>query len=139
MEESAKDLIMRLLNRQANERPTMPQVADHSFFQHNGTDVFSLWTQPALKLEVGNTAPPPVDAGWARRQLSSIWAPQPQAYDVSSDSQGTLTRANNSEQSGSISEGEEAPFFFSKANILPSIRTASQVVPLPPRKKIADD
>ena len=138
MEISARDLITQLLNRHANERPTMAQVADHSFFQDSGMDIFGLWVQPALKLEVGDTAPPPADAGWARRQLSSIWAPQPQAYDVSSGFPSVLTRANGREQSGPIPEGEEARAFFSKSNILPSVRSASQVVPMPPRKKNAE-
>ena len=136
IEGSARDLITKLLNRIPNERPTMAQVADHSFFQDSGMDVFALWMQPALKLEVGDAAPPPIDAGWARRQLSCIWAPQPEAYNVSSGPQTALTLANGSEHSGLITEGAEAPFFFSKSSILPTVRTASEVVPMPPRKKI---
>ena len=139
METPARDLITQLLNRHANERPTMTQVSDHAFFQNGGMDIFALWMQPALKLEVGDTAPPPADAVWARRQLSSIWAPLPQAYDISWDSQPALTRANGREQKGPIPEGEEAPAFFSKSNILPSVRSASQDVPMPPRKKFAED
>ena len=140
IEPSARDLIIRLLNRHASDRPTMIQVADHSFFRDGGTDLFALWTQPALKLEVGDSAPPPADASWARRQLSSIWAPQPQAYDVSSTASPSSKRgAYGGERSGPIPEGEEAPFFFSKSNILPSVRSASQVVPMPPRKKVAED
>ena len=139
IERSARDLITQLLNRHANERPTMNQVADHSFFQDNGIDVFSLWLQPALTLGVGHNAPPPADAGWARRQLSSIWAPQPQAYDISADSQAAPTRPTGREVSGLIPEGEEAPNFFSKSNLLPSVRPASQVIPMPPRKKVGKD
>ena len=139
IERSARDLITQLLNRHANERPTMNQVADHSFFQDNGIDVFSLWLQPALTLGVGHNAPPPADAGWARRQLSSIWAPTPQAYDISTDSQAAPTRPTGREVSGLIPEGEEAPNFFSESNLLPSIRPASQVIPMPPRKKVGKD
>jgi serine/threonine protein kinase len=139
MEQSAQDLITELMSRDANERPTMIQVSDHSFFQDSGMDIFTLWRQPALKLEVGDSAPPPADAGWARRQLSTIWAPQPQAYDIASGDSKTLTiRSNGRGLSGPISEGAEAPFFFSKANILPSVRSASQIVPLPPRKEVAE-
>ena len=140
MELSARGLITQLMNRDANKRPTMIQVADHSFFQDSGVDVFALWRKPALKMEVGDSAPPLADAGWARRQLSSIWAPQPQAYDLSSDdSKGARTRSNGHGLSGPIPEGGEAPFFFSKASILPSVRSASQVVPMPPRKKVAEN
>ena len=139
IERSARDLITQLLNRHANERPTMNQVADHSFFQDNGIDVFSLWLQPALTLGVGHNAPPPADAGWARRQLSSIWAPQPQAYDISTDSLAAPTRPTGREVSGLIPEGKEAPTFFSKSNLLPSVRPASQVIPMPPRKKVGKD
>ena len=140
MEPTARGLIIQLMNRNADERPTMTQVADHSFFQDNGIDIFALWSQPALKLEVGDTAPPPADAQWARRQLSSIWAPQPQAYDVSSDDSKSQRRrhSNGRELSDPIPEGGEAPFFFSKSSILPSVRSASQA-PLPPRKKVAED
>lgn len=140
MEQSARGLITQLMDPDANKRPTMTHVADHSFFQDSGIDIFSLWRQPALKLEVGDTAPPPADAGWARRQLSSIWAPQPQAYDVSSDN-SKLTmrrRSNGGEFSGPIPEGGEASFFFSKTNILPSVHSTSQAH-LPPRKKVAED
>ena len=126
------------MDRDASERPTMTHVADHSFFQDSGIEIFSLWRKQALKLEVGDAAPPPADAGWARRQLSSIWAPQPQAYDVSSNNSKTRRRSNGQQLSGPIPEGGEAPFFFSKSNILPSVRSASQA-PLPPRKKVAED
>jgi len=135
IENSARDLITLLMNRNAKERPEMNQVADHSFFKDNGVDVFSLWRQPPLKLAVGHNTPPPVDAGWARRQLSSIWAPQPQAYDVSWDSNLSSRHSSGSIIFGPILEGEEAPAFFSKTNLLPSIRPASNNVPLPPRKK----
>ena len=138
MEPSARGLIIELMDRDASERPTMTQVADHSFFQDSGIEIFSLWRKQALKLEVGDAAPPPADAGWARRQLSSIWAPQPQAYDVSSNNSKTRRRSNGQQLSGPIPEGGEAPFFFSKSNILPSVRSASQA-PLPPRKKVAED
>eukprot|EP00531_Pseudo-nitzschia_arenysensis_P001606 CAMPEP_0116115510 /NCGR_PEP_ID=MMETSP0329-20121206/543_1 /TAXON_ID=697910 /ORGANISM="Pseudo-nitzschia arenysensis, Strain B593" /LENGTH=528 /DNA_ID=CAMNT_0003608943 /DNA_START=263 /DNA_END=1847 /DNA_ORIENTATION=+ len=110
IEPNARGLITQLMDRDASERPTMTQVADHSFFQDNGIDIFSLWRQPALKLEVGDAAPPPADAGWARRQLSTIWAPQPQAYDISmNNSNKRIRRRSNGQQlSGPIPEGGEA-------------------------------
>lgn len=141
IELSARDLITQLMNRNASERPTMMGVADHSFFQDTGMDILSLWRQPAIKLEIGDAAPPPADAGWARRQLSSIWAPQPQAYKISfsEDSKATRIPFNSRGLSSPILEGREAPCFFSKSSILPSVRSASQVVPMPPRKKVAED
>ena len=139
MEESARDLVIQLMNRNANERPKMIQVAEHCFFQGNGIDVFELWRQPSIKLEVGDTEPPPAETAWARRQLSSIWAPQPQSYDISSKNSIARTASNKLKFSGPISEGGEAPFYFSKSNILPSVRSASQVAPMPPRKKLAEN
>eukprot|EP00536_Pseudo-nitzschia_multiseries_P001941 jgi/Psemu1/251126/estExt_Genewise1Plus.C_260038 len=134
MEGSARDLITQLLNRLPHERPTMAQVADHYFF--HDMDIFALWMQPALKLEVGDAAPPPADAGWARRHLSCIWAPQPQAYNISSNSQTAMEPVNGRRQCGPIPEGKEATFFFSKSNIDPKTRTASQIVPMHPQKNI---
>mmetsp|Transcript_23610 Transcript_23610/g.65508 ORF Transcript_23610/g.65508 Transcript_23610/m.65508 type:complete len:1178 (+) Transcript_23610:69-3602(+) len=138
VEGSARDLITQLLNRLPGERPTMVQIADHPFFKDNGMDIFALWMQPALKLEVGDAAPPPADAGWARRQLSCIWAPQPQAYNISSDPETAPTHVKGRGESGPILEGKEASFFFSKSNIFPTIRTASQIVPMHPRKKVSE-
>jgi len=137
VEPSARDLIVHLLDRQSGKRPTMTQVAEHDFFQDAGIDVFSLHQKPAHPLDVGDVAPPGVDASWSRRQLSSIWAPQPQAYDISLGFQAKEKRVSGHQSSGPIPEGEEAPAFFSKSNISPSAR--SQVVPLPPRKKPVQD
>ena len=141
IELSARDLIIQLMNRNSNERPTMMEVASHSFFKDSGLDAFTLWRQPARKLECGNAEPPPADAGWARRQLSRMWAPQPQAYDIPSDDFSQIgAGANGREYLIPITEGKEAPCFFSKTNILPSIRTASYLDnSMPPRKKIFED
>jgi serine/threonine protein kinase len=132
IEPSARSLIVQLLNRHAKERPSMTQVAEHCFFQDAGVDVFSLYQRPAHPLDVGDVAPPSTDAKWSRRQLSSIWAPQPQAYDISLDFAAKGNRATGNLSLGPISEGDEAPAFFSKSSIFPTIR--SQVIPLPPRK-----
>jgi serine/threonine protein kinase len=132
VEPSARSLIIQLLNRHAGERPTMTQVAEHDFFQDAGVDIFSLHQRPAHPLDVGDVAPPPADAKWSRRQLSSIWAPQPQVYDISLDFEGKNKRVIGRQSLGPIPEGNEAPAFFSKSSILPSVR--SQVVPLPPRR-----
>ena len=79
--DTAKALIRALLNRLPSKRPSMQQIAHHEFF--DGQDVMSLYQKPPYPLDVGGVAPGPPDAQWSRRQFSSIWAPQPQAYDIS--------------------------------------------------------
>lgn len=101
----AKSLIRNLLSRQ--ERPTMSQVADDAFFQ--GVDVYTLYRGLAHPLDVGTVAPV-ADAKWGRRQLSSIWAPQPKAYDISVASHDQTTTTSSS---APIPEGDEASSFFS--------------------------
>ncbi|CAJ1959050.1 unnamed protein product [Cylindrotheca closterium] len=110
----ARALIMDLLHKNDGERPSMMKVAQHEFFTKYGTDVFGLYRQPAPQLDVGNVAPQE-DAKWARRQFSSIWAPQPQAYDVSLNSAGMKKRFRFALGSGIIDEGDEATAFFSAA------------------------
>jgi serine/threonine protein kinase len=124
VEPSARDLILALLSRSPAERPTMNQVADHDFFQEMGMDVFSLHQKPAHPLDVGDVAPPSAEAQWSRRQLSSIWAPQPQAYNISLDFESSAVRTRASQSAGSILEGAEGSSFFSKSNILPSLPSA---------------
>ena len=106
--DEAKSLIRALLERVPNERPTMQQVAEHEFF--GGQDVLRLYQKPAYPLDVGKVAPGPPDAQWSRRQFSSIWAPQPRAYDISGDgSNGSLAQSIPSEGSSApIAEGNEA-------------------------------
>jgi serine/threonine protein kinase len=125
---TAKSLILALLSRLPSERPTMSQVAEHDFFQEAGVDVFSLHQKKAYPLDVGDVAPPSADAQWSRRQLSSIWAPQPQAYNISWDFEESGTQTATGQPAGPISEGAEGPSFFSKSNILPSVPSMS----LPP-------
>lgn len=102
----AKSLIRRLLSRQ--ERPTMSQVADDAFFQ--GVDVYALYRGQAHPLDVGTVAPV-ADAKWGRRQLSSIWAPQPKAYDISIHQNAPTTQTSST--TTPIPEGVEATSFFS--------------------------
>ncbi|KAG7344303.1 sserine/threonine protein kinase with PASTA sensor domain [Nitzschia inconspicua] len=130
----ARALILSLLSRLWNQRPTMTQVAEHGFFQEAGIDVFSLYKKPAHPLDVGDVAPPSADVRWSRRQLSSIWAPQPQAYNISLDFEVSVARTVNGSSSGPIAEGAEGPSFFSKSNLLPSVQSMS----LPPSgRKVA--
>ena len=113
IEGDARALIISLLNRNAAERPSMQRVAQADFFAGAGTDVFSLYTQTAPPLDVGDVTPV-ADAQWTRRQFSSIWAPQPQAYDISMPS-SSPAHDHRDAISGAIAEGPEAGAFFSKS------------------------
>jgi len=81
IQEDAKELIQKLMNPNMEQRISICHVANASFF--DGKNVFGLYREEAYPLDVG-TVGPVKDARWSRRQLSSIWAPQPKAYDVSS-------------------------------------------------------
>jgi serine/threonine protein kinase len=108
----ARELIKSLLEREASKRPGMHQTAQHDFFTKAEVDVFSLHRKPAYPLDVGDVSPSP-DAQWARRQFSSIWAPQPVSYNISlPDEDATFTYYDMS-RTGPIAEGEEALGFFS--------------------------
>jgi serine/threonine protein kinase len=133
----AQNLITRLLNRHALERPSMTQVAHHDFFAIAGTDVFSLYRQPAHPLDVGDVSPV-VDAEWSRRQFSSIWAPQPQAYDISINMEDTRPQSQGS-SSGPILEGDEATAFFSKTSLATNLRHISEKIPLPTSKRTIEE
>jgi serine/threonine protein kinase len=104
----ARALIRKLLSRE--NRPSMVQVAQDDFF--SGTDIFSLHRQPAVPLDVGTVAPVE-DAQWSRRQYSSIWAPQPKAYDISIPQPMHLANPLLLPSKAPIPEGNEANCFFS--------------------------
>ena len=117
----ARELIRTTFARDANSRPNMYQIARHEFFASAGVQVFTLYQQAASPLEVGNVAPPTAaeaeDAQWARRQYSSIWAPQPQQYTLGSrtEEQGNdqQTRSTLAAMAASpIPEGKEVTAFF---------------------------
>jgi serine/threonine protein kinase len=111
MEENARSLIRSLLERDVDLRSSVSGAAEHEFF--NGMDVFVLYRQVARPLDVGQNAPSPTDAQWSRRQFSTIWAPQPSAYDVSPASGEKDQRPLSARQfSSPIQEGEEAETFF---------------------------
>ena len=104
----ARQLIRRLLSHR-EERPSMTQVAEDPFFA--GINIFALHRQPAVPLDVGTVAPVE-DATWSRRQYSSIWAPQPKAYDISVPQPMHLANPLLASKAP-IPEGDEANAFFS--------------------------
>jgi serine/threonine protein kinase len=104
----ARQLIRKLLSPR-DERPNMMQVSEDPFFE--GTNVFHLHRQPAVPLDVGTVAPVE-DATWTRRQYSSIWAPQPKAYDISVPEPMHLSNPMLASKAP-IPEGDEANVFFS--------------------------
>lgn len=116
MGEDAKSLVRQLLSRRVGDRPALTQVTNHSFF--GGSNVLTLHQRPAHSLDVGTVAPV-ADAKWARRQFSSIWAPQPKAYDISESSDDATNnrfRNNMKDSDAPIVEGEERLSFFSFSN-----------------------
>mmetsp|Transcript_22445 Transcript_22445/g.48666 ORF Transcript_22445/g.48666 Transcript_22445/m.48666 type:complete len:1063 (-) Transcript_22445:116-3304(-) len=118
--DDAKSLIQRMLHRDVGCRPDMIQVAESEFFY--GMDIFSLHKKPAHPLDVGSIAPAS-EAKWSRRQYSSIWAPQPRAYNIGATSNHS-SKARNSENEP-IGEGDEADEEFlprQKAPLLTKIR-----------------
>lgn len=126
--DNAKALIRSLLDRVSHQRPSMQQAAEHAFFE--GQDVMRLYQKQAHPLDVGGVAPAPPDAQWSRRQFSSIWAPQPQAYDISGAA-ATSKNANTANLSSPIPEGDEAgaPFtpshFYRVSNMQATSATQS--------------
>lgn len=113
IQENARIMIKACLKRDVSMRPDMEALARFDFFTKEEVDVFSLHSQPAHPLDVGNVSPAP-DAQWSRRQFSSIWAPQPVAYDISlpdlTQSSASFALTNTSPP---IKEGEEARTYFS--------------------------
>ena len=114
----SKDLIRCLLTKILINRLSMATAAMHAFFQ--GKDVFSLHMKTPYQLDPGKVAPSP-DATWARRQFSSIWAPQPQAYAISnarSVSTSYLDRLNTP----IVEKGERDDYFlFTENKMLPKV------------------
>jgi serine/threonine protein kinase len=141
IEGSARELIECLLQRHPANRPDMQQVAQQRFFVEAEVNVFSLHRHPAYPLDVGTVAPTP-DAQWSRRQYSSIWAPQPAAYDLSipdDSSASPATSFGSTSSSAPIPEGDEGPALFASAaasssrGLLPSRAptTTRGLVPIP--------
>jgi hypothetical protein len=73
-------------------RLSVALAAAHPFF--GGVNVHRLHFEPPHPLAVGAAPPPPHDAKWARRQHSSIWAPELAAYDFSGEKAQPQTNEN---------------------------------------------
>ena len=104
--DAARSLISRMLSHDPAGRPNMRLVASDPFF--GGTDVFSLHRGRAHPLDVGSVDPSRVDARWSRRQFSSIWAPQPRAYDVGGGAASRGVGRSSGAGGEPIEEGDEA-------------------------------
>ena len=106
--DAARSLISRMLCRDTSGRPDMRLVAADPFFE--GVDVFSLHKGSAHPLDVGTVDPSRIDARWSRRQFSSIWAPQPRAYNVGGGAASVASRGVGSSGAWGepIEEGDEA-------------------------------
>ncbi len=105
--DSAKTLVQQMLHKDVPARPDIFEVSQSAFF--DGIDIFNLHKKAAHPLDVGSIAPVS-DAKWARRQFSSIWAPQPHVYDIG----GTSTTAEtmrNSHDSAILEGGERDETF----------------------------
>lgn len=134
----AREVIKSLLDRNPTKRLSMNQLAESDFFT---SDVFSLYTQPAYPLDVGSVSPAP-NSNWARRQFSSIWAPQPEAYNVSLPDEPIAndTRFPGTFSDTPIPEGEERSGFYTSSGSLPTaaaesmgkLARARKMMPLPP-------
>jgi serine/threonine protein kinase len=115
-----KALIERMLSRNPSDRPSVSEMANDEYFE--GMDIFSLHIKPAHRLDIGSISPL-ADAKWSRRQFSSIWAPQPHAYNI--NDVPTAAAAGNSSRVEPIIEGEEISVLFysaQKAPLLAKIR-----------------
>ena len=125
---SARGMISALLNNVASERPSMQEVGTMDFFTSDDVDIFTLYQKPAHPLDAGQVMPTP-DARWSRRQLSSIWSPQPEAYsmDISAVPSSTRDRPGELSSSAPIPEGDEragsfTPFGSRASAGLPTLR-----------------
>lgn len=105
----SKNLIRRLLTKIPSERPNMSNIATDEFF--HGKDIFLFHTKPSHRLDAGKVGPSP-DARWSRRQFSSIWAPQPQAYVISNAKTGSTSYLDRS-NAPIIERGEREAYFLS--------------------------
>ena len=108
----SRSLILALLDRDRSKRPGMKQVASHAFF--SSVNVFALYKEPATPLGSGSVGPAP-NAQWARRQFSSIWAPQPKAYNLLSASSTNNRVMMTANDDIPIEEGPERDGYYTVA------------------------
>lgn len=117
-----KSLIQSMLNRDSNSRPSISNVASNAYFE--GMDIFRLHTKPAHPLDTGSVAPVS-DAKWSRRQFSSIWAPQPQVYNINIPT--TNATAVNGVANEPITEGDEVSVLFFSTQRTPLLARIREV------------
>ena len=106
--EHSIDLIKKLLSPNPDDRPNMTTITEHNFF--DGLNVFHLFKRASSALVAGRIKPQP-NAEWTRRQFSSIWAPQPQSYNLSS-LYDISDFSNSFNLDGPIIEGDESNGLF---------------------------
>lgn len=128
IQDPARTAIKSLLERNPAGRPSMGDLANYEFFV--GCDIFTLHTQSAHSLNVGSVGPKP-DAQWARRQMSTIWSPQPMAYNIAMPDEGNLGFKHNADDrlipfvEGDEASGSFAPFSSSSPIGLARLTEAS--------------
>ncbi|GAX24087.1 hypothetical protein FisN_9Hh339 [Fistulifera solaris] len=109
IQDEARELITRLLERNPARRPSMGEIASFEFF--SGCNIFTLHRQSAHALNVGSVGPKP-DAQWARRQMSSIWSPQPMAYNIAMPDDNLGFERKTDDYLTPFAEGDEASGSF---------------------------
>ncbi len=77
-----EDLVSKCCDVDPENRLTARAAGSHKFYDE--LDVWSLYQGVAPELGAGKIKKGDVDSQWTRRQHSSIWAPQPEKYDLSS-------------------------------------------------------
>ena len=120
---AAHSLIQTCRMTNPNDRPTMMAISTCDFFQ--SINVFSLYRQPNHNVNLpdsgdSNNNANAADPNWAQRQLSTIWAPQPKAYDLSSTGTTTTDTSPNNNKSKPLTSlskdpiiaGDEANGYF---------------------------
>jgi serine/threonine protein kinase len=109
IQDAARELITQLLERNPARRPSMGDLASFEFF--SGCNIFTLHRQSAHPLNVGSVAPKP-DAQWSRRQMSSIWSPQPVAYNIAMPDDNVGFECKTGDHLTPFTEGDEASGSF---------------------------
>lgn len=127
MSKVSQEFIQLALTRPVNKRPLLSSLVIHPFFE--GKNLQELYKGVPTTLDVGSCAPT-LHAQWSRRQMSSIWAPQPRTYDLSkpSSSSGFWVDGN---EAPIHEENEKDALFVSSRQPTPS-NSKKRAIRLPP-------